>query len=335
MDVVASGVWPVPSVAVRRRMYERMAVMKAVDDRVVRGVMSGEFGAVYFPHRGQEGVAASLGVALRGSDRLVTTYRGVHDHLGKGVSVVELFAELTGRGVAPGRGKAGTMHVASPECGVMFATGIVGAGLPVAVGLGIAAQLDGGDRVVAVCFGDGAVNTGSFHEAVNLAAVGGLPVVFVCQNNLFGEKTPVEATARVARVADRAAAYGIPGVRVDGNDPDQAFGALSEAVERARGGGGPTLVECVTFRFRGHSMGDSSFYIPKVLMEAARVRDPLPVYRGRLLSSGVCSEEELAGVDAGALEVVDGAVRVILEASYPTPDSLMEHVYGNAEKAPA
>ncbi|MDT5253382.1 MAG: acetoin:2,6-dichlorophenolindophenol oxidoreductase subunit alpha, partial [Mycobacterium sp.] len=233
-----------------------MVLMKAADDRLSKGISTGEFMCVYWPSRGQEAIAAAMGVALRADDQLVTTYRGLHDLIGKGVPLEEIYGEMMGRTVGAGRGKGGTMHIANPAKGVMLSTGIVGAGPPVAVGLALSAKRKGLDRVTVVSFGDGATNTGSFHEAANMAALWDLPLVFVCQNNLYAEMTPTSDTMKLEHVADRAAGYGMPGVRVDGNDPLAVKSALDEALRRARTGSGPTFIECVTFRFRGHYFGD-------------------------------------------------------------------------------
>jgi pyruvate dehydrogenase E1 component alpha subunit len=324
-----------PAADVQRRMYELMALMKTVDDRLFKAVSTGEFIANYFPSRGQEAIPAALGVVLRANDQLVTTYRGIHDHIGKGVPLVDLLGEVLGKATAPSSGKGGLMHIASPQSGAMLSTGIVGAGIPVAVGLALGAQLEGADRVTAVCFGDGATNTGSFHEAANMAALWGLPVVMVCQNNLFAEKTPTELTMKIERIADRAVAYDMPGVRVNGNDPDELYGALVTAVDLARSGGGPSLVECMTFRLRGHSMGDDMRYVPKEQLAEAQTRDPVPAYRQRLLSAGVCSEDELAAIEAAAAGAVDDAVTVVLQAPAPSPLELTADVYADAAKMPA
>jgi pyruvate dehydrogenase E1 component alpha subunit len=316
-------------------MYELMTLMKAADDRLSKGIMTGEFLCVYWPPRGQEAIAAALGVCLRPDDQLVTTYRGLHDLIGKGVPLVEIYGEMMGREVGACRGKGGTMHIARPESGVMLSTGIVGAGVPVAVGLALAGRRKGLDRVTAVSFGDGATNTGSFHEAVNMAALWNLPVVLVCQNNLYAEMTPVEDTMKIGQISDRALGYGIPGVRVDGNDPLALYGALSEAVEQARSGGGPTLVECVTFRFRGHYFGDQMSYIPKDQLAEAESKDPVPAFRARLAAAGVCTEEELDRIDAAAQAQVDDAVEAVLAAAPPSLDELERDVFANAESSPA
>jgi pyruvate dehydrogenase E1 component alpha subunit len=324
-----------PTAAQQRRMYELMSLMKATDERIFKGVSTGEFITNYFPFRGQEAIPAALGVVVRNGDQLVTTYRGVHDHIGKGVPIDVLLGEVLGKASAPSAGKGGLMHIASPERGSMLSTGIVGAGIPVAVGLALAAQLDGSDRVTAVCFGDGATNTGSFHEAANMAALWNLPVVLVCQNNLYAEKTPTELTMKIRKISDRGTAFDMPGVRVNGNDPDEVFAALHDAFERARTGGGPTLVECVTFRLRGHSMGDDMRYIPKDQLAEAQTKDPIPAYRARLVQRSVCAEKELDEVDAEAEAEVDNAVMRVLAQPDPEPQELTSYVYADSAILPA
>ncbi|MCK9928949.1 thiamine pyrophosphate-dependent dehydrogenase E1 component subunit alpha [Frankia sp. Mgl5] len=320
---------------VRRRLYELMTLMKAADDRLSRGIASGELQCVYWPPRGQEAIAAAMGVCLRSDDQLVTTYRGLHDLIGKGVPLVEIYGEMLGRQVGSGRGKGGTMHIARPDSGVMLSTGIVGSGPPVAVGMAMAARRKGLDRVTAVSFGDGATNTGSFHEAANMAALWDLPLVLVCQNNQYGEMTPTEHTMKIAQVADRAGGYGMPGVRVDGNDPLAVLAVLTQAVERARSGGGPTLVECVTFRFRGHYFGDPMAYIPAERMAAAVEADPIPRFRSRLLETGVCDEHELDEIEAAAVAAVEEALTAVLAAPVAALDELDRDVYADPRNCPA
>ena len=189
----------------QRRLYALMMLMKAADDRLSKGIGTGEFMCVYWPSRGQEAIAAAMGVALRLDDQLVTTYRGLHDQLAKGVPLAALVAEILTRATGVNGGKGGAMHIAHPPSGLMVSTGIVGSGLPIGVGLGLAAQLSGTDRVAVASFGDGATGTGSFHEAVNLAALWHLPVVFVCQNNRYAEMTPTVHAQPVTDVADRDA----------------------------------------------------------------------------------------------------------------------------------
>jgi pyruvate dehydrogenase E1 component alpha subunit len=320
--------------SVERRLYQLMVLMKAADDRLSKGIGTGEFMCVYWPSRGQEAIAAAMGVSLRPDDQLVTTYRGLHDLIGKGVPLEEIYGEMMGRTVGAGRGKGGTMHIAKPDKGVMLSTGIVGAGPPVAVGLAMAGKRKGLQRVTVVSFGDGATNTGSFHEAANMAALWDLPLVFVCQNNLYAEMTPTSDTMKIEHVADRAAGYGMPGVHVDGNDPLAVKSALDDALARARSGGGPTFIECVTFRFRGHYFGDRMPYIPKDQLAEAMAADPVPRFRGQLADAGICSAEELDRIDAEALAAVEAALRTVLSADSPSIEELDKDVYANPIKFP-
>lgn len=312
---------------VRRRMFEIMALAKAADERLRKAITAGEALITYWPSRGQEAIAGALGVALRREDWLVTTYRGLHDQIAKGVPLVEIYAEALGRVGGASGGKGGTMHIADPDAGLMATTGIVGAGVPVGTGLGLAAKMRGDGRVAAVSFGDGAMNQGAFHEAVNLASVWTLPVVFVCQNNLYAECTPVGRSTLVTRLADRAAAYGIPGVHVDGNDPDATLEALTDAVERARDGGGPTLVECETYRFFGHYFGDTMKYMPPDELEDRRGRDPVVAYRDRLAAEGALTAGELDALEADAVRQADEALAEALASPPADPATIDLHVY--------
>ena len=325
---------PSDATDVECRVYALMVLMKAADDRLSKGISTGEFMCVYWPSRGQEAIAAAMGVALRPDDQLVTTYRGLHDLIGKGVPLEEIYGEMMGRSVGASRGKGGTMHIANPDKGVMLSTGIVGAGPPVAVGLAMAGKRKGLDRVTAVSFGDGATNTGSFHEAANMAALWDLPMVFVCQNNLYAEMTPTSDTMKIEHVADRAAGYGMPGVRVDGNDPLAVKAALDEALHRARTGAGPTFLECVTFRFRGHYFGDRMPYIPKDQLAAAIAADPVPRFRSHLAEAGICTSDELDRIDAEALASVEAALSTVMSADPASVDELERDVYATPIKYP-
>ena len=315
-------------------MYRTMTLARACELRLRKGFSSGEFAGVIWPSRGQEAIAGGLSTTLRRDDRLVTTYRGLHDLIAKGVPPVELLGEVLGRSVGASRGKGGTMHITCPDVGVMLSTGIVGAGLPIAVGLALAARQQGSDRVVAVSFGDGATNTGSFHEAANLAAVWDLPVVMVCQNNQYAEMTPIGDTMRVARIADRAAAYGFPGIRVDGNDPVAVHNGLTAAIERARSGAGPTLVECLTFRFSGHYFGDQQRYMPPEQLQKALEDDPLPRFERRLAELGVADADELARLDAASVAEIEAAIAVVLASPPPSVDEIEIDTYADMTGIP-
>jgi len=331
---VTTDTGTMPTNDVLRTMFEVMTLVKTCDERLRKGIATGEFMTVFWPPRGQEAIAAGIAVCLRRDDRLVTTYRGLHDLIAKGVPLTEILGEMLGRQIGACRGKGGTMHVTCPDVGVMLSTGIVGAGVPVAVGLALAARRQGSDRVTAVCFGDGATNTGSFHEAANLASTWQLPVVLICQNNQYAEMTAVGQTMHIERIADRALAYAMPGVRVDGNDPVAVHRELSAAVERARSGGGPTLVECVTFRFNGHYFGDPMAYIPPEELAAAIAADPVPRYRSWLTEHAILDEDALAGIEAGAVRQVDDALATVLASPPPTIDEVDTDVYASAVGVP-
>ena len=322
------------STETKRRIYALMVLMKAADDRLSKGIGTGEFMCVYWPSRGQEAIAAAMGVSLRPDDQLVTTYRGLHDLIGKGVPLEEIYGEMMGRTVGASRGKGGTMHIANPGKGVMLSTGIVGAGPPVAVGLAMAEKRKGLDRVTVVSFGDGATNTGCFHEAANMAALWDLPLVLLCQNNLYAEMTPTSDTMKLEHVAERDAGYGMPDVRVDGNDPLAVKSALDQALQRARTGGGPTFIECVTFRFRGHYFGDRMPYIPKAQLEAAMAADPVPKFRDHLIATGTCTSDELDRIDDEALATVETALGVVMSADSTSIDELDRDVYATPIKFP-
>ena len=324
-----------PSIADRLQMLELMVLIRSCDERIRRGLSGGEFATTYWPATGQEAIAAALGTVLRTDDQLVSTYRGLHDQIAKGVPLGPLVAEILTRSTGVNGGKGGGMHIAHPPSGLMLSTGIVGSGLPIAVGLGLAAQLGGTDRVAVASFGDGATATGSFHEAVNLAALWRLPVVFVCQDNRYAEMTPTAESQPVGHVAERAVAYGIPGVQVDGNQPDDVHPALATAVGRARGGAGPTLLECTTYRLYGHYFGDPMRYIPPEELAAAREAEPVARYREALVGDGVIDTVEADAIEADARRQVEAAFTAALAGVPPDGAESLVDVYANSRGIPA
>jgi pyruvate dehydrogenase E1 component alpha subunit len=266
-------------------------------------------------------------VHLRPDDYVVTIYRGLHDHLAKGVPMRELWAEFLGRSTGTCKGKGGPMHITHPDSGLVVTTGIVGSGIPIANGFGLAAQLAGTDQVTVVNFGDGASNIGAFHEGMNMAAVWKLPVVFVCQNNLYGEHTPMSMSTGVEYISERGAAYGMPAVTVNGNDPVAMWHAAGEAIARARAGEGPTLIEARTYRFYGHLMGDAMEYMPKEERKAAMAADPVPAFRAWLLENGHATEAQLAEIEDKIVAMVDDAVEFAMNSPEPSLDELYTDVY--------
>ncbi len=322
-----------PLVGDRVRMYELMVLIRTCDERIRRGLSGGEFACTYWPATGQEAIAAALGTVLRIDDQLVTTYRGLHDQIAKGVPLGPLVAEILTRETGVNAGKGGAMHISYPTAGLVLSTGIVGSGLPIATGVGMALRLMGSEHVAVASFGDGATGTGSFHEAVNLAALWQLPVVLLCQNNRYAEMTPTAEAQPVATVAERATAYGIAATIVDGNDPDAVHGALAAAVERARGGGGPTLLECTTFRLFGHYFGDPMRYIPAEELEAARKAEPIARYRSTLLGDDVMTEEIAQEIERQARDEVEAAFSAALAADLPSGFAAKVDVYGESNEA--
>ena len=245
----------------------------------------------------------------------------------KGFPLKPLWGELAGRVTGSCKGKGGTMHLTHPESGCMVTTGIVGSSMPIAVGLGWAAQLRGKGQVAVANFGDGAANIGAFHESLNMAALFKLPVIFVCQNNQYAEHTSFANSSLVDRISIRAEGYGMPGVTVNGNDPDEMYGAARIAVERARAGEGPTLIEAMTFRFNGHLMGDAAGYIPKDELAAAVAKDPVPILRARLIAEGIASEDEVATIEAAIAAQISEAVADAYAAAVPDVIELKRDVF--------
>jgi TPP-dependent pyruvate/acetoin dehydrogenase alpha subunit len=310
-------------------IYRIAALIQLTDERIRSLLMSGEIAVSYYSPRGQEIVAAATAASLRPEDYVVTTYRGIHDQIAKGIPLRPLLAEYFGKATGACKGKGGPMHVTHPDSGVMLTTGIVGSGLPIANGLALAVQLHGEERVVVANFGDGASNIGAFHEALNLASLWKLPVVFLCQNNGYAEHTTFANGTSCTNISDRAAAYGMPGVTVDGNDPEAMFGAAADAIDFARTGNGPTLLEAKTFRFMGHFFGDDSSYIDQQVYADRLARDPLPALRAALVDDGHADEAELARLEQECRERIDDAVDFARASDYPDVAELGRDVYAN------
>jgi len=268
-----------------------------------------------------------MAVNLRTDDYLVTIYRGLHDHVAKGVPLNELWAEYAGKATGSCKGKGGPMHITHPESGVVVTTGIVGSGIPIANGLAWACQVRGQDRVTVTNFGDGASNIGAFHEGLNLASVWQLPVIFLCQNNGYAEHTKLANGTAVSDIAIRGKSYDMPSITVDGNDATAMWQASRAAVLRARQGGGPTLIEAKTFRFEGHNFGDPGHYIPKEELEAAKLKDPMPRLRNLILQRGFASEECLAAMAKEIAAEIEAAVNFALDSPYPDEGELERDVY--------
>ena len=308
-------------------IYRKMTLIKTSDDRVISAMKAGRMQMPYYSARGQECIPSAISTLLNDDDYLVTIYRGVHDMLAKGLPAKLLWAELAGKVTGTCKGKGGPMHLTYPTKGCMVTTGVVGSSLPIAAGLALASQLRGETRVAIANFGDGATNMGAFHESLNLAAVWKLPAIFVCQNNRYAEHTAYATGTSVEKISDRAVSYGIPGLHVDGNDPIAVWNAAKFAIDRARSGAGPTLIEAVTFRFNGHLIGDDGHYIPKAEYEAAKQADPYPKYRNWLIDNGHASAAALEAIDAEIKAEIDEAEAFAKDSALPDPIEVKRDVY--------
>jgi pyruvate dehydrogenase E1 component alpha subunit len=314
-------------------IYRRATLIKQNDERFRSAIMTGKLAMTYYSPRGQEIIPASVSVHLTDEDTICTIYRGIHDMLAKGVPPKLLWAELAGKATGTCKGKGGPMHVTDPAHGVMVTTGVVGSSMPIANGLALAAQIRGKKTVSIAYFGDGASNIGAFHEALNLASVWKLPVVFVCQNNRYAEHTRFEDGTAVARISDRAAAYAMPGVHVDGNDAPAMWAAAGQAIARARSGGGPTLIEAMTFRFFGHLLGDADAYMDKAQKTAAMARDPVPALRAAVIAAGHATEAQLSGMESAIEREIDDALKFALDSPFPDVSELRRDVYAQEVSA--
>jgi pyruvate dehydrogenase E1 component alpha subunit len=320
---------PKPDNATLVEMYRRMTLIKQNDEKAMRVMKTGQLTMVYYSPRGQEVIPAAMSVNLTDEDYVCTIYRGIHDMLAKGFPLKDLWAELAGRDTGSCKGKGGAMHLTYPAKGIMVTTGIVGSSMPIANGLAWASQLSGDKRVSVANFGDGAANIGAFHEALNLASLWKLPVVFVCQNNLYAEHTSYANSTASEKISSRAAGYNMPGYTVNGNDPDEMYGIAKIAIERARSGEGPTLIEAITYRFNGHLVGDDGGYMDKAEKAAAIAADPVPKLRARLIAEGLATEAELAALEAQIEADLDEAVTFALGSAFPDLVEMKRDVYAH------
>jgi len=310
-------------------IYRRAALIRQNDIRVIKEIRAGRLVTSYYSPRGQEIIPSAVSVSLDERDKICTIYRGTHDMLAKGFPLKPLWGELAGRISGSCKGKGGTMHLTHPESGCMVTTGIVGSSMPIATGLGWAAKLDGQGAVSVAYFGDGAANIGAFHESLNMASLWKLPVIFICQNNRYAEHTSFANSTAVERLSVRAAGYAMPGVTIDGNDPEEMYGAAKVAIDRARAGEGPTLIEALTFRFNGHVLGDAAAYIPAVELEKAKAADPVPKLRQRLLDDRVADLAGIEEIESAIAERIEQAVAAAYAAPTPGIEEMKRDVFAH------
>ncbi|HEY51569.1 MAG TPA: thiamine pyrophosphate-dependent dehydrogenase E1 component subunit alpha [Dehalococcoidia bacterium] len=308
-------------------MFRTMTRIRRFEERVAREFADGNIPGSVHLYIGEEAVATGAIAHLKKEDYIMSTHRG-HGHLiAKGGETDKMMAELFAKKTGYCLGKGGSMHIANLDIGMLGAAGIVGSGIPIATGAGLSAVMRGTDQVTIAFFGDGASNIGRFHEGINLASVWCLPVVFICENNLYAVSVPTSCSLNIPNVADRAVSYGIPGVVVDGMDVTAVYEAAGEAVARARNGQGPTLIEAKTYRFRGHFEGDSGAYRTKEEIEQWMTKDPVNLYKAKLLEMKVLTKKQTEDIDKEALAEMDSAVKFALESPFPEPEEALENVY--------
>ncbi len=309
-------------------LYRRMVLIREFELRAINERRTGLIPGFIHSCVGQEATAVGACAALRPDDVITSNHRG-HGHLiAKGGDPKYMMAELAARSTGYCGGKGGSLHMADFELGILGANGIVAGGIPMATGAALAFRMRSEDRVALAFFGDGAVNEGAFHEAANMAGLWKLPIIFFCENNLYGEGTPQNKQAPVTDLALRAGGYAFPGTIVDGNDVLAVYEVTRAAVERARAGQGPTLVEGKTYRFRGHYEGDPMVYRSKEEMESWQQRDPILAFRRYLIESQIAAEADLQAIEDEVQTVLDEAVQFAAHSPRPEPGSALEGLYG-------
>jgi acetoin:2,6-dichlorophenolindophenol oxidoreductase subunit alpha len=313
--------------------YEQMAIIRQTEKAAYDLFMSGVVKGTTHLAAGHEAVAVGASAALREDDYVFATYRGHHHAIARGATPVECLAELMSRATGLCKAKGGSMHLTKADRGMLGSYAIVGSHLPIAAGAAWSAKLRGTDQVAVAFFGDGATNIGAFHEALNLAAVWKLPVLFVCENNLYMEYTPISAVTAVPNpAADRAGAYGLPAEIIDGNDVIKVHETIKVAVDRARAGEGPTVIEALTYRHYGHSRADPAKYRPADEVERWMQRDPLVVARDQLNGLGV-NAADVDAIDARVAEMIKAAVQEAKDAPYPDSATALIDVWADGGAA--
>ena len=308
-------------------MYRKMLEIRFFEEKVYELYGQNLVPGTIHLYAGEEAVAVGVCANLRNDDYLISTHRG-HGHcIAKGARLDKTMAEILGKETGYCKGKGGSMHIADFDIGMLGATAVVGAGIPIASGAGLSIKLRKTDQVVACFFGDGASNQGTFHEGLNLAATWALPVLFVCENNLYAMGTRQSQVMLVENVADRAAAYAIPGGTVDGNDVLAVYEATKAGVGRARAGKGPTLIECKTYRHKGHSRVDPATYRPKAEVNEWMKKDPIARFKTQLLERQILTEQEAKKIENEVTIAINAAVEFAIKSPYPAPEEALGDVY--------
>jgi len=308
-------------------LYKTMVKIRSFEDKVSELFAAGKLPGFVHLYAGEEAIATGVCAHLTERDYITSTHRG-HGHcIAKGVDINSMMAEVYGKATGACKGKGGSMHIADVDKGMLGANGIVGAGGPLACGSGLMAKTIGTDQVTVCFFGDGAAEQGTMHESMNLACIWSLPVVFVCENNGYAESTPWEYHCAARSISDRAVAYDMPGVMVDGTDLFAVYEAAGEAVARARRGDGPSLLECRAFRYYGHFEGDATLYFSEEEKARNRARDPIGKFKNQVLERNLINEDELAKIDSEIAQEVEEAVKFAEQSPWPAPEEVTTDVY--------
>ena len=324
--------------AVQKLMLERMWTIRNFEEKVMEVHEAGEFVGAAHPYIGEEAVAVGLCLALKDTDYIAGNHRSHGHPLAKGGSVKKAMAELYGRVDGYCKGKGGSMHLADFSVGILGESGIVASSVPVATGAGLASKISKNNFVSVVFFGDGASNQGACHESMNLASIWKLPVIFVCENNQFAITTSYQNSVAVENVSDRAQAYNMPGILVDGQNVEAMYEATTEAVKRARNGEGPTLIEGLTYRFEEHSLGLGRVrrgeYRTSEEISKWRERDPIGIHSQKLIDRGVLSEDEIDKIESNSKKEIEEAVEFARNSKFPEPEELFEDMWANPIRNP-
>jgi pyruvate dehydrogenase E1 component alpha subunit len=311
-------------------MYEKMVELRRFEEKIMELYLRGLVPSL--PHLiiGQEAVSAGVVSNLRKDDYVVSSHRGHGPGIAKGISLKKVAAEIFCKATGCCRGRGGTMRIADIGVGALYSSPIVGGGIPLATGAGLSVKLRKGDQVSVAFFGDGASNTGPFHESLNLASIWKLPVIYVCENNQFAISTHVSRSTSVKNIGDRAVAYNMPSSVVDGNDVVAVYAAANEAVNRARKGNGPTLIECKTYRWTGHHVGDpGTAYRTKDEVEDWRNQCPINRLKLMLLQEGILKKKDIVEIETNVNIIVEEAIKFAEESPYPLPKDINEYVYAD------
>lgn len=308
--------------------YETMVKIRFFEERVEKLFLAGEIPGFVHLYIGEEAIATGVCANLRKDDYIESTHRGHGHTLAKGADLKGAMAEIFGKATGLCKGKGGSMHIADFSVGMLGANGVVGGGYNLAVGAALANKMKGQDNVAVVFFGDGASNRGTFHEAANMASVWKLPVIFLNENNEWASTTPTSTLTSVKNISDRAVGYDMPGITINGNDVFKVYETVKEAVERARQGGGPTLIECKTYRIKGHFVGDPEMYRTKEEVQARFEKDdPIRNFEKKVLAEGLLTKADLSNIDEKVLKAIEEAIEFARQSPYPDPSELYTDLY--------